>query len=383
MSGLKNGKVDFTITVVTAEHISWADTISHYLIGRGYDLRTIATNSEVAVLDALRETPVDVIIMTQPGSTPEFMQALRDLPTHSDQSPLLIQVVDEMPTTLQNDMGVDMIMPPVPAYLDNHLQMVLRLREENEALKNHNRELQEELKAIRSTLQRQKRSTNELETLKNAIVRNVSHELKTPLLQVKSAVALLGEDAQNQDLVTYARGATARLETLVKNITLLGSSLDISPGPVIVRDTIEYAKRNLGRVWEHRDDAGRIETHLQNNLPPVLADKLGLSTVLQLLLDNGLKFSKDIVEVIASYDGKMITIAVRDYGIGIARDQIEAIFDLFYQVDNSSTRRYGGTGVGLAIAQLILDRHDSHIIVESEVGKGSTFSFMLPAIALD
>lgn len=382
MTGLKNGQVEFTITVVAAAHISWADAISDYLIERGYDLRTITTESEVAILTALREAPVDVIIMTQPYTTPEFLKALRDLPSHSDQRPLLMHVVDEVPTTMY-DTGVDMITPPVPVYLDNQLQIVLRLREENTALKHRNRALQDELNGIRSTLQHQKRSTNELETLKNAIVRNVSHELKTPLLQVKSAVALLGEDAQNQDLVNYARGATARLETLVKNITLLGSSLDINPGPVILRDTIEYAKRNLGRVWEHRDDAGRIETHLQENLPPILADKLGLSTVLQLLLDNGLKFSKDIVEVIASHDGKMITVSVRDYGIGIAKDQIEAIFDLFYQIDNSSTRRYGGTGVGLAIAQLILDRHDSHIMVESEIGKGSTFSFMLPAIVLD
>lgn len=382
MTRLQNGQVEFTITVLTAGHISWADTISDYLIERGYDLRTITSESEGAILTALRETPVDVIIITHPHTTPEFLQALRDLPSHSDLSPLLMQIVDEMPTAM-HDTGVDMLTPPLPIYLENQLQIVLRLREENAALKKRNRALQDELNGIHSTLQHQKRSTNELETLKNAIVRNVSHELKTPLLQVKSAVALLGEDAQNQDLVNYARGATARLETLVKNITLLGSSLDINPGPVIVRDTIEYAKRNLGRVWEHRDDAGRIQTHLQENLPPILADKLGLSTVLQLLLDNGLKFSKDIVEVMAVHENRMITIAVRDYGIGIAKDQIEAIFDLFYQVDNSSTRRYGGTGVGLAIAQLILDRHDSHIMVESEIGKGSTFSFMLPAIVLD
>lgn len=382
MTRLKNGQVEFTITVLTTGHMSWADTISDYLIERGYDLRTITTESEGAMLTALREAPVDVIIMAHPHSTPEFLQALRDLPSHSNQSPLLMQIVDELPTTT-HDTGVDMLTLPLPVYLENQLQIVLRLREENQVLRKRNQALQDELNGIRSTLQHQKRSTNELETLKNAIVRNVSHELKTPLLQVKSAVALLGEDAQNQDLVNYARGATARLETLVKNITLLGSSLDINPGPVIVRDTIEYAKRNLGRVWEHRDDAGRIQTHLQENLPPILADKLGLSTVLQLLLDNGLKFSKDIVEVMAVHDNRMITISVKDSGIGIAKDQIEAIFDLFYQVDNSSTRRYGGTGVGLAIAQLILDRHDSHIMVESEIGKGSTFSFMLPAIMLD
>jgi signal transduction histidine kinase len=122
----------------------------------------------------------------------------------------------------------------------------------------------------------------------------------------------------------------------------------------------------------------RITMKLEANLPAVQADKQGISTVLQLLMDNALKFSKDIVEVTAVHVDDQVRVAVVDHGIGIAKDQLGLIFDSFYQVEHSSTRRYGGTGVGLAIAKLILDHHGSQIMVDTEVGKGSTFSFLLP-----
>jgi signal transduction histidine kinase len=214
--------------------------------------------------------------------------------------------------------------------------------------------------------------------LKNAIVRNVSHELRTPLLQVKSAVALLAEDVQNNSLADYATNATARLEAIVTNITQLAGSQDIDPNPVIVRECVGYACRNLRRAWEHKGAAERIVTKIADDLPPAFADRQSLSTVMQLLIDNALKFSDDPVEVEAQQVGSRIRITVRDYGIGIAPDKLEAIFDSFYQVDNSSTRRYGGTGVGLAIVRLILDRHGVKIRVNSRPGHGSAFSFELP-----
>jgi signal transduction histidine kinase len=220
--------------------------------------------------------------------------------------------------------------------------------------------------------------------LKNAIVRNVSHELKTPLLQVKSAVALLAEDGENTStLIEYAMGATARLEAAVRNITLLNELLNDSQdaytlSPVLVNEAIQYALRNLRRSWEHKDSIERIEVHLEAGLPPVLADRQALGIVMQLLIDNALKFSQQNVEVLGQRQDDWVLIAVKDYGIGIAPDKIERIFDSFYQIDNSTTRRYGGLGVGLAIVRFILERHKTRIEVESQEGKGSSFSFRLP-----
>lgn len=236
----------------------------------------------------------------------------------------------------------------------------------------------ERVQQLESDLVGEKRHSDEIEILKNAIVRNVSHELKTPLLHVKSAVSLMAEDAgPDNKLIRYAENATARLETLVTNITMFGSSLDFNLGPVILRDSVEYARRNLGRIWEQRSETKRIVLHIDEDLPPVVADKQGLSTILQLLMDNALKFSSDEIEVHAHRVRNQIEVSVKDYGIGIAPADMKSIFDSFYQIDSSSTRRYGGAGVGLALVNLLLEHHDSKIKVESKVNKGSTFSFKL------
>jgi signal transduction histidine kinase len=117
-----------------------------------------------------------------------------------------------------------------------------------------------------------------------------------------------------------------------------------------------------------------------DNVPLVLGDRGGLAQVLQQLIDNALKFSPDggPVEVIGERCDGTVRVAVRDTGIGIPQDQIGRIFQAFYQIDSSTTRSFGGTGVGLAIAKLILDKMGTTIKVESKPGVGSTFSFMLP-----
>ncbi len=234
--------------------------------------------------------------------------------------------------------------------------------------------------ALRAQLSQQQHMADEVDVLRNAIVRNVSHELKTPLLQIKSAVALLAEDRRNDNkLADYAMEATARLEAVVKNITQLADTLDIRPEPMPITEAVDQALRNLRRSWEFKGQTERVKVELGDDLPLVLADKQGLGVTLQLLLDNALKFSKKNVRLTVRRKTRWVIISVRDYGIGIAPDKLDKIFDPFYQVDNSATRRFGGTGVGLAIVRTILERHQAEIQVKSEVGKGSTFTFALRA----
>ncbi|MDX2075138.1 MAG: HAMP domain-containing sensor histidine kinase [bacterium] len=263
-------------------------------------------------------------------------------------------------------------------YTLNQFRWIKRLIERN-------LELEDEVNALKLQLQKQQRFNNENEILKDAIVRNVSHELKTPLLHLKSAIWMLDDTETNDkqsELVRYAKQATTRLEILVKNISLLSASSQVSRGHVIVRDAVEYAKRNLGRIWEFQKDIGRILFVPEGNIPPVFADKQGISIVLQLLLDNALKFSeKEVFIRVATHD-KHVRITVEDCGIGIPKDKIDKIFDSFYQIDFSSTRQYGGMGIGLAIVRLILDRHDVQIFVESEENKGSKFWFDLPIASI-
>ncbi|MBZ0279671.1 MAG: HAMP domain-containing histidine kinase [Anaerolineae bacterium] len=331
---------------------------------------------------ALKSAHPEAIIIV--GSSSEMDTFIQSIKTANEISPLLIQLTDTPVHTNLKD-SADIILPTALAdQLHVLLSAFIKQRTENNRLQRINNSLMQENERLRGELQQKASFSAEIDILRNAIVHNVAHELRTPLLQVKSAVALLSEDAgDNTTLVELAMGATTRLEAGVKNITVLNELINESfeaPSfePVLLRDAYEAAVRNLRRSWEHKNNVERIRLHTPDILAPVLGDKHRLSIVLQLLIDNALKFSKESVDVIFRRMGDEIHIAVRDYGIGIPEDKVNKIFESFYQVDTSSTKRYGGMGIGLSIVRFILDRHKTQVAVETEVDKGSTFAFSLP-----
>ncbi|MEO1165819.1 MAG: HAMP domain-containing sensor histidine kinase, partial [Chloroflexota bacterium] len=351
----------------------WSDELQAVLTSARYHLVMMDLADSAA--DVVSASSVDAVIASTqfPLNT-----ELADLA--ETRNTMLLLVVPHGDTTTVDDAVlalVDAIVPAHPVYLEQQLTTLLQLRKEKY-------QLQRDIDDLREQIATQRRKTKEIEILKNAIVRNVSHELRTPLLQVKSAVSLIGEDMEDKKLITFAQNATAKLETHVKNITMLGHSLDINPGPIILRDAVDSAKRNLTRIWTRRSDADRIVFKIEDNLPPLIADRQGLITVLQQLMDNGIKFGDGKpVEIIGRRDDERVYVGVKDNGIGIEESDVRNIFDSFYQVDGSSTRRFGGAGVGLALVKLILDHHDVKIHVDSEVGKGSTFWFHLPFVNMD
>lgn len=347
-----------------------------------YHFQTLSTLSQLTVNNDSHASSYEDAIITI--CTPSALQLLAGFKNGGDYTsrPLIILLSDGVVDPEFFDVA-DMVLPLQSIHLEQQLHALLRMRADNIAHQRERAQTSSKLQQLQAELRTQKRSSAELALLKDAIVQNVSHELKTPLLQVKSAVALLAEDVgKDHKLIGYAADATARLEALVKNITQLATGLDIHLTPVIISESVDQALRNLRRNWEHRENTGRIKLKLSENLPAVLADRQGLGTVLQLLIDNALKFSEDDVEVIIEQREQQVYFAVRDHGIGIPKDQLETIFELFYQVDGSTTRRYNGTGVGLAIVKLILDKHLVTIQVESAEGQGSTFSFLLSAAKL-
>jgi len=344
----------------------------------------VETHTLDDIWDHLRhDLPDAIITLSDDNAHCQFFSALHN--TYSmNQRPAIILCADTIPDSRCMSL-VDAVLPqldhPLTAFqirqTIEYKRQITELQLERNALQAANRDLKRK-QAARS------RSVDELEVLKNTIVRNVTHELSTPLLQVKAAVALLAEDARNNSLVEYALRSTARLEAVVKNITQLAASLDdMHMSPLIVRECIDSALRDLRRTWEVKEHIARIKVCIDDNLPLASGDRQGITTVLQQLIDNALKFSKDTVEVSAQLKNDEILISVKDYGIGIAPDQQEVIFETFYQIDSSSRRHYGGTGVGLAIVRLILDRHGAEIRVTSQPGKGSIFSFDLPVAQLD
>ncbi|MFN8527027.1 MAG: ATP-binding protein [Anaerolineae bacterium] len=247
-----------------------------------------------------------------------------------------------------------------------------------EALRAEIAALRVENERLSGALARQQQAANDLELLRNAILNNVSHEMKTPLLHVKAAVSNLKEEYGENRLIDYATTATTRLEGIIRNITLLADSLSIRPTPAPIRDSIDQALRSLRRSWEHKDHVERVEVLVDSDLPPVMIDPQAMGIALQLLIDNALKFSKTPVQVRAKRTKQGVRVDICDAGIGIAEDQLVRIFEPFYQVESGTTRRFSGMGVGLAIVRIILERHQVTIQVKSKPGKGSTFSFVLP-----
>ncbi len=231
-----------------------------------------------------------------------------------------------------------------------------------------------------------------LEVLRSEIITNISHELGTPLLQVKSAISLLAEDVTQHGTPEQARvadmatQALARLEHEVNNIRQLARTHDIRLGPVMLAEAVQRALRHLERSWKSRDAVGRVEMRLPPDLPFVLADKRALARLLQVLIDNALKFSPPDSPVYVQakeLDSARVWVGVQDYGIGISDAEHEHIFEPFYKVDASATQPYGGSGAGLALATLLASGMNVTIMVDSTPGEGSTFSFVLLAADLD
>ena len=232
----------------------------------------------------------------------------------------------------------------------------------------------------------------EIEALKSDIIANVSHELGTPLLQVKSALSMLAEELNDDGSPTQLRlsnmavQAIGRLEEAIDNIRQLARTHDIHLEPVALNEAVSLALHYLRRRWTSRAAVSRITSRVPENLPPVLADKRAVGRLLQLLLDNALKFSdtdRNVLILAAPLDAHHVWIGVQDFGIGIPEDLHRRIFEPFFQVDGSATRRYGGTGSGLALARLLAQGLNTTIDVKSAPGEGSTFSFVLPVARQD
>jgi len=123
-----------------------------------------------------------------------------------------------------------------------------------------------------------------------------------------------------------------------------------------------------------------INIHIADDIPPLMADRRWLEHVMTNLVGNAVKFTPQEGEIGVRIEraASEIVVQVADSGIGIPKEAHKDLFSKFYQVDSSTTRRAGGTGLGLYIARQIVEAHGGRIWVDSEEGKGSTFSFSLP-----
>jgi PAS domain S-box-containing protein len=226
---------------------------------------------------------------------------------------------------------------------------------------------------------------------KDEMIQNVSHELRTPLGLIYGYIELM----EDQSLGPLTDGQEHAIETMHRQ----GDRLRFMVERLLIMQT--FRKEKLRRIklelkpwiqqvvqpWELRASRAGIRLRLDlPDLPPIMADPDFMCQVLENLLDNALKFSprNSEMHVRANVREAEVIIAISDQGVGIAREELQRIFDRFYQVDGSVTRRYGGMGIGLALCRAIVEAHGGRIWAESEGhGKGSTFCFTLPLITAE
>lgn len=230
--------------------------------------------------------------------------------------------------------------------------------------------------------------TKELDRLKSEFVAVVSHEVRTPLTSINGSLELLGDErfhklpAPQKELLAICQANTQRLISLINDILdfskLESSRLSLNFERIDVGRVLVEAAENIRSLAASR--GVELEVKIDPSAGALEADPMRIGQVATNLIGNAIKFSPDKgrVEVFASGDSATVTISVKDYGKGIAQRDLNRLFQRFAQLDSSTTRKAGGTGLGLVISKGIVEQHGGKIWVESALGRGSTFSFSLP-----
>lgn len=227
----------------------------------------------------------------------------------------------------------------------------------------------------------------EVDKLKTQFLANMSHELRTPLNSIIgfSRVILKGIDGpltemQRTDLTSIHQSGKHLLD-LINNILDLSKieagKMDMHIAPLDLKPLLDGAASTaVGLV---KDKSVEVLPDIPEDLPLVMGDETRMRQVLLNLVSNAAKFTDEgSITITAGADETTVWVAVSDTGIGIASENLENIFDEFTQVDASTTRKAGGTGLGLPITKKFIEMHNGEINVDSTLGQGSTFTITLP-----
>ena len=258
----------------------------------------------------------------------------------------------------------------------------------------------QELKATNRKLQK-------LERLKSEFISIVSHELRTPLTAIKNAMDIIlsgkaGDMTENiEKFVSMGKRNAIRLSGIINDLLdiskIEAGKMDFKFELIHVGPVIEYVKNNLTEVAKEKNLT--IKYIPSDEEVEVYADSNRLEQVLTNLVSNAIKFTPDAGEIeitskvvnarelqydncfeedIKKLQGNYLQVCVEDHGIGIERKDLNHVFDKFAQIENSLSRKVGGSGLGLPIARQLMEAHNGAIWCDSEINKGSRFYFVIP-----
>ena len=256
------------------------------------------------------------------------------------------------------------------------------------ALKQSNTDLEDRVRARTYELQQALNRITQLNRLKTNFISNISHELRTPLAHMVGYLELLKDSSLgplNEDqnhAISVLLKSYNRLYNLIDELLqfsmLSQGEMSLSQESINSKDLIESAT-TYAQTY-----ATEKQVELKITFPSesirVIADKEKMSWVLGELIENGIKFNNPggFVLVDVNAENGIVIFRISDNGIGISKEHISEIYEPFHQLDGSSTRRSGGTGIGLTLAKQIIESHGSSLIVKSTKNKGTRFQFSLP-----
>ncbi len=264
-----------------------------------------------------------------------------------------------------------------------------QLKDATHALERKVQEATAELAEQNELLRRQHIALEQASALKSQFLANMSHEFRTPLNAILGYTHMLLNNVSGQ-VTDPQRKSLGRIDSNARHLlALINDILDITRieagrmplnvAKFAVPDLITEVMAELEPII--RRSSLSVTSRMRGRLPPIRSDRQKVKQIVLNLLSNALKFTPaGSVTISASYDrrGETITMAVCDTGVGIAAEDQARVFEDFRQLDSSPARGYGGTGLGLSICRRLASMLGGSIELESEVGKGSTFTLRLP-----
>ena len=266
---------------------------------------------------------------------------------------------------------------------EDYQKQNIQIRKQNETLL----ELHNQLKEKAAELEVQKEKAEEATRLKSHFLASMSHELRTPMNSILGLSELILEDkslrGKNRERIEVVLKSGKRLMNLINDILDLSKieagKMEIHEEDVHLDELLREVESSIVPLVQQKEITFRIVRKTNTNII-INADRGKITQVLINLLGNAVKFTDDgFVELqVSSVNNKMLQFDIVDSGIGISEHDQEVIFEEFRQIDGTTTRKYSGTGLGLAICKKIADLLKGSINVESQLGKGSTFTFSVP-----
>ncbi|HXB12403.1 MAG TPA: ATP-binding protein [Bacteroidia bacterium] len=277
--------------------------------------------------------------------------------------------------TLNAKLGLILIMFSIAMVLNEaYSRSMARLTEKNQ-----------DIQWQKALAEQERRRAIQSEQLKQEFLTNMSHEIRTPMNAILGLTNLLLEKNPTEQQLHDLKIIKSSSESLYAVINDILDLSKIEAGKLELEETefeLKQVIETVAKIFEHKaDEKGLVMSIYYDNTIPqtLLGDPTRLNQVLTNLVSNAIKFTgKGEIGIKAEHEGdNKIKFSVSDTGIGMTRKQREIIFEPFRQADAGTSRRYGGTGLGLSISKELVELHNSKLCVESQLGKGSTFSFTI------